>query len=326
MFGAVPDATMQFFSNMDIFWLLMAFAGGAFGALIGGNYAFGFTGVTIFLGIGVLAATGNAVILDYVSFGPVFGPHIAFAGGAAAAAYAATKGDLGGNGKDINTQLAGLSQPDVIFVGALFGVGGYIVERLVALIPWFGGHTDTVALTVTISGIVARLMFGKKAVFHAFTRPKGDHRWLDWQEKPSQVFTIGLFSALFASGISMMVGAYLMPKSAVDDSYALMLDNAHVLPFAISAITIFFLAGGLKMPVTHHITITASIAALTFFKITENGFAGIVAGVIFGLIAAYGAELWARWTYDHGDTHIDPPAGIIWPMNTLVMLCAMPFA
>lgn len=321
-----PDGIIQFLGNMDALWLMMALAGGAFGAMIGANYAFAFTGVSIMLGLGVLAGTGNSVVLDYVAFGPAFGPHVAFAGGAAAAAYAGGKKLLAGGGKDVNTPLAGLGKPDVLIVGALFGAGGYVVERLIQLIPWFGSHTDTVALTVTISAIVARALFGKTPIFHRPTKPEGDSRWLSWQETPGQIATVGVLASAFAAGIAMMVGTYILPLASADESWARMLDNSHVLPFAISAITIFFVAGGLKMPVTHHITITAAFSAMLFWKVSGNGFVGALAGILFGTIAAFGAELWAKLTYYHGDTHIDPPAGIIWVMNTFAVICSLPFA
>lgn len=322
----IPDTMIQIFGNIDLFWLIAALAGGAFGAMIGANNAFAFTGVTILLGLGVLAGTGNTVVLDYVSFGPVFGPHIAFAGGVAAAAYAGRKGLLAGGGKDVNSPLAGLGKPDVLLVGALFGGLGYIVESLVRLIPWFGSHTDTVAFTVTISAIIVRLVFGKTAVFTRPAKPSDQGRWLSWQETPGQIATVGIMASIFAAGIAMMVGTYILPLSVADDTWKLMLDNAHVLPFAISAITIFFVAAGVKMPVTHHMTITAAFAAITFWQISGNGFVGLLAGVIFGTIAAFGGELWAKLTYYRGDTHLDSPAGIIWVMNTLVVLCALPFA
>ena len=34
------------------------------------------------------------------------------------------------------------------------------MQKLVLMIPWVGHHTDSVAFTVFISAIVARLMFG----------------------------------------------------------------------------------------------------------------------------------------------------------------------
>lgn len=42
-------------------------------------------------------------------------------------------------------------------------------------------------------------------------------------------------------------------------------------------------------------------------------------GAVFGMLAAWGAELFARLMHDHGNTHIDPPAAAIWPMTTVVL-------
>ena len=311
-----PDAALAIGSNMNLFWLLMAAAGGVFGTMIGANYAFSFTGVTILLGFGVAAATGSTTVLDYVSFGPAFGPHIAFAGGVAAAAYAAKKGYLKSGGKDINSPLAGLGKPDVLLIGALFGVGGYLFQKLVALVPWFGTHTDSVAFTVVCSGILVRVVFGKTGVFHSIPKPEGTTRWLDWQETPGQLLTVSAFAGLFASGIATMLVGYIAPNSA---NGGVIIANAQAIPFGISALCIFFVAGGLKFPVTHHMTISAGLAAVLFFNATGSGMLAVLVGTCFGVLAGFAGEYFARWTYAHGDTHIDPPAGVIWLMNTLAV-------
>ena len=82
--------------EIDIFWLIAAFGGGAFGAAIGGQTAFIFTGLLYLTGLGVyMAGIDAAPYMNSVVFGPVFGPHIAFLGGAAGAAYAAKVGARG---------------------------------------------------------------------------------------------------------------------------------------------------------------------------------------------------------------------------------------
>ena len=289
-----PDAVFTF-ANMDVFWLLLAFAGGAFAAMIGPNFAFAFTGVSILVGFSVTAATGNTMFLDYISFGPVFGPHIAFAGGVGASTYAAKKGLLPDGARDINSPLAGLNRPDVLLVGALYGAGGYVLHKLIVMIPWFGTHTDSVALTVVTSGIVpwfgthtdsvaltvvtsgivARLMFGKTPVFHLPTRPEGSTRWLDWQEKPLQLLTISGFASLMAAGIATIIVGHIAPVSTDPQD---VINNAQVVPFAISALCIFFVAAGKRWPVTHHMTITAGLAAVLFFPITGSGVLAVLIG------------------------------------------------
>ena len=81
-----PDLAAQFVENITIFGAIAAIAGGFFGAAIGGNNAFGFTGVLIFFAFPIALATGSAIGFEYMAFGPLFGPHVAFAGGVAASA------------------------------------------------------------------------------------------------------------------------------------------------------------------------------------------------------------------------------------------------
>ena len=324
----MPDAVITFLGNMDLFWLIASLGGGALGALIGANYAFGMVGIMIVAGLGAAAGTGNTMLLDYGAFGPVFGPHVAFSGGQIAAAYAGSKGllNLTGGGKDVNTPLVSLNRPDVIIVGALGGMAGYVFQKLVSLIPWFGSHTDSVALTVFTMGCLCRVLWGKKGIFKNNGAPSDEGRWLEYQEKPSQFLTLGGFVGLAAAGLAMMLASYIKPLGLDTAEYSGIIDNAHVLPFAISAITVLLLASGVKMPVTHHITITASVAAMTYFKIGGVGFVGLLVGAVAGMAAAWLAEMVAKYTYYHGDTHIDAPAGAIWPLNTAIMLCALPFA
>ena len=62
----------------------------------------------------------SAAFFGYVPFGPVFGPHIAFAGGVAAVAYAHKRGLA--NGKDIVAPMITLRRADVLLIGAAFGM------------------------------------------------------------------------------------------------------------------------------------------------------------------------------------------------------------
>ncbi|MCV5935016.1 propanediol utilization system permease GrpO, partial [Escherichia coli] len=57
---------------------------------------------------------------------------------------------------------------DVLLVGGVFGAVGYIIAWGLNQIPAFpsgNAWTDTVALTVVISGVVSRLVFGKTGLF-----------------------------------------------------------------------------------------------------------------------------------------------------------------
>ena len=70
-------------AGFSLFWAICAIGGGMIGAGIGGNWAFVMTGFSVFLGFAVAATTGSDVVLNYMAFGPVFGPHICFAAAAA---------------------------------------------------------------------------------------------------------------------------------------------------------------------------------------------------------------------------------------------------
>lgn len=306
------------FGDFSLFWLIAAAAGGMFGAAIGGNIAFGFTGIAILLGLGVAAVTDSAFVLSYIAFGPVFGPHISFAGGVAAAAYAAKKGYLE-TARDLNTPLASLDKPDVLLVGAGFGMLGYFIQQLVNVTPWFGGRTDQVAITVFISGIIARVLFSNKPVAKWAPVLEGDTRWVPWQERPGQLAVIAVGSSILASGMALYI-------KNIEDVNPALAENAQTLPFALSAVCIILLVLGANVPVTHHITLTSALAAGLYLPVVGNMFVATIIGVIFGLIAAFGGEFVQRMFYANGDTHIDPPAGIIWFNTSLILISVNMFA
>lgn len=329
--------------EIDLFWLVAAFGGGAFGAAIGGQTAFIFTGLMYLVGLGTYMAGYDAgPFMNSVVFGPVFGPHIAFAGGAAAAAYAAKVGAMpkGVNGRDIVSPLAGLARADVLFVGGVFGIAGYVVNNFLAwILPTFKagdpalhygneviGSTDTVAFTIIILAIVGRFMFGSTGLFQKVNGigllevGEGKH-WVDYQEKwgvsAAHGLTAGLLSA-FATLVIVQNYYEAMPN---------IVNDAHLVGWAISAVSLLFMTCGLKTPVTHHMTILASIAALKFMPIiagtsavsewTSGNLAlAVVIGGVVGALGGLWGELLARTTNANGDTHIDPPAFAIFTMTT----------
>lgn len=303
----------------DVLSLLLALGGGFFAAAIGALHSFIFTGFMVVAGTGIIVAGGSADFLNTIAFGPVFGPHVAFAGGVAAAAYAARRTkDVGG--KDIAVPLISIEKPDVLIVGALFGAGGYLVQLGVAKIPWFGTHTDTVAFTVFVSALVVRLFIGRASIFGNLPAgagwgrfaPKDETAWVRYHEKFVPNSILGLGAGLFAAGTSLKLHE-LYPE-AVPTQY---------LVFGLSAMSLLFLSLGLSFPVTHHITIIAGVGAVTFLPIVgDNYVLALIIGTLFGMMSAWFAELGARLFHDHGNTHIDPPATAIWPATLVVLALA----
>lgn len=279
--------------EFDFSWatLLAAFGGGAFAAAIGTLPAFILTGFAVMAGVAAALNGGGTAILDHVAFGPFLGPHISFAGGVAALSYARRKG-LVESARDITPPLMGLGRPDVLAIGGLFGMIGYVLERgfqAIGLGPW----TDAIALTVVISAILVRIAYGSTGVFGSpgknakWFRPDDAACWVRWQEKPAQILLIGLGAGIPSAYAALQIGA---PAGAVAG-------------FGIAAASLLFAQIGGQTPVTHHIALPAAVAALAT--------GSLAVGIVFGVVGAFAGELFSRLFLIHGDTHIDPPAAAI---------------
>jgi MFS family permease len=312
----------------DLWWLgmlLAAFAGGAFGAAIGALPAFIFTGFLVMLGESIRILSGDlsglmgvdpdtlqsATITGQIAFGPVFGPHISFAAGAAASAYAAKKGYMNTGFPYHESKNIGFAfgpKPDVLLVGGLFGILGYWITALSSAfsMPW-----DPIAVAVVLSAFAHRLFFkyplmGKapkgRLNMNPFERQekkgKDSERllvepWLGHQYKWLDVTMLGFVVGVLAAFITYQTGSAF-------------------LPFGISAASLFFLNLGVqRIPVTHHMSLIASTAILAASGSDFSGFdmgALLMIGAVFGVIAALFGELTQRLFYAHADTHLDPPA------------------
>jgi hypothetical protein len=304
--------------TFDLLALLLAAGAGFFAAAIGALHAFIFTGFMVLTGSAIAIAGGGTGFLGLVAFGPVFGPHVGFASGVAAAAYAARRTkDIGG--KDIGVPLIGIEKPDVLAVGAGFGILGYLLQLGIANIPWFGSHTDSVALAVFISALITRVAIGRSSIFGTLPdgagwgrfAPRDGAAWVRWHERFGPNTALGLGAGLLAAGVTIKF-LQLFPGIG---------GFANTFVFGISAVSLLFLSLGLSFPVTHHITLIAGLAALTFLPIVgNNATLAMIIGAIFGMFSAWTCEGVARLFHDHGNTHIDPPAAAIWPMTFVVLV------
>ena len=300
--------------------LLGAFAGGLFGAAIGGLPAFVFTGLAVLIGVAAAVGGSDFDILGSIAFGPVFGPHISFAGGAAAAAFAFRRGDLE-NGRDIAAPLAGVNDPITLIVGGLFGLGGYVFQQLLVGIG-IAGYTDSVALTVVVSALVARLAFGRTGLFGTLDDdaqrrgrfvPGGGQVWVDYQQGLLQASILGLGAGLLSAWI---VTAF----AAANPDYQA---AATVLGFGISATSLILLQVGFSCPVTHHMSLPAAVAGGAVLLAGGAPALAIILGAAAGIGGALLGEFFSRLFLIHGDTHIDPPACAIALMTTIVIVVGL---
>ena len=334
----------------ELWWvgmLLAAFAGGAFGAAIGALPAFIFTGFLVMLGECVKILAGDlsgiagydpvlfentAAITGQLGFGPVFGPHISFAGGAAASAYAAKRGYMNTGfpyHEAKNIAYAQGPKPDVLIVGGLFGILGYWITTLSATLalPW-----DPIAVAVVLSALAHRLVLGypligkaEKGLLNMKPFAEGEKRtepskdgdvlsrlliepWLGHQYKWTEVTVLGIIVGILAAFITYQTGSVF-------------------LTFGISAASLLFLNLGVeRIPVTHHISLisSTSIVAATGGAYLEYSLGSmLLTGALFGFITALFGELFQRVFYAHGDTHVDPPAGAIVMATLLIVVLVL---
>lgn len=307
--------------DLGLIILLGAIGGGMFGAAVGALPSFIFTGFTVLAGTAIGFAGGDYDFLGNVAFGPVFGPHIAFGGGVAAAAYAKKVGGVE-DGKDIAAPMAGLANPMVLAIGGLFGLIGHVGQQLIAIS--IGDYTDGVALMVAISCIISRLAFGRTGPIGTLSPeaaqrgrfvPGGDNVWAPFQESLLQAATIGIGAGLLSSWIVGSTWEQVGPEAA--GAFAV------VVGFGISAASLIFLQVGFSGPITHHMTLPAGVAT---FQMLDAGIAvegAVIVGVIFGAIGALLGEFFSRLFLIHGDTFIDPPANAIWSATTIAILLGM---
>ncbi|WP_096393333.1 hypothetical protein [Halorubrum trapanicum] len=353
--------------KLFVMLLITALAGGAFGAAIGALPAFIFTGFVVFLGegIGILQRQIGAIegipagelaagITGVIGFGAITGPHIAFAGGVAASAYAGKKypdmnpADGGYHfGKDITYAFG--TKPDILAVGAVFGVIGMLLTRVLngVFINVIGmtPPTDFIAVSVFATAFLARPVFGYPIVgkpagkglldMSPFERgdmhPQADggpeehagrpatEPWLPHQYKWSGVAAIGLVGGILGGYIYLQTGSIF-------------------LGYGISAISLLFLNLGVeKIPVTHHITLLGSVGAVigvgAFGDIgavtplasvgTSGAVVALLAGGVLGALSGLVGEVTQRLFYSHSGTHVDPPAMAIAIMMLVVGVLAI---
>lgn len=277
---------------MEIISIIVAFGGGIFGALIGGVAAFIFTGLMALIGIAILMSGGGDVFINTVAFGPFFGPHVAFVGGVAGAAFLGRKKrlalDAGGainedkyvDGPDIMTPIFKTVDPMALIVAGIFGVIGFALNYLIGQV--WGIKIDTVALTVLICNIVIRFVIGKSGLFGKI---KESEKRYDITLKDM------VFHGIWALGLAAVI------------SYVTIQTGINSIGFAMSAFSLIFLYMGLNFPTSHHVTMVAGYAAAAF--------GNIWLGALFGLLACVFGELEVRTTNKNVDTHIDMPAATI---------------
>ena len=288
---------------MVLFNILAAFGAGVLAASIGAVNAFIMTGIMAIIA-GVTACAGVADgVSSVIAFGTVLGPHMSFAAGAAATAYAKKKGYID-NGCALGQGLTYLGKADVLVVGGVFGIIAYLIADFVVA-KIFGGlipyGTDNPGMTVVISGIIARLAFTDNGVKSA---------------NPTLMSKGSDLTALLvrAAGLSLAVGGTGAALAAGGVSLA----GYNLIIFGLAAVTLIFPGMGSW----HHIGIISAYA--TMIAVGAGMAAGgvVVMALVAGIAVAILCNMENCLINTGVDSHIDGEGFSICTMTIVLNIVA----
>ena len=300
---------------MDIIALIGAFGGGALAAAIGGVTSFVFTGIFVLVGVGGgVAGAAGAPMIGAMAFGSLFGPHVAFGGAVAGAAYSKSKGLIDA-GADIVTPLFKTGDASVLLVAGVFGVIGFLLNYLFATIIGAGmignaGWTDTVALTVFTSDTIVRFVFTKSGMTGKYTGSE-PRKYFPEGKRLSFLLVEGL---LIGIAIGSVAGVF---KGLGTPEGDYLLSQTGVLGFGIGAVALLYLGMGQPIEGFHHVILPAGGAAAAVLMGTGDPIVAIIIAGIMGAFNAVLGEVVGMTINSHVDSHIDPPAVVIM-LTTLI--------
>lgn len=174
-------------------------------------------------------------------------------------------------------------------------------------------YIDVIAVVVAVFAIITRLAFGKTGLFGSLNDEArergrlstgGDRVWLAYQEGFLQASVVGLGTGILAAWVATQLAAF----------------DPALLPFGV------LLGYGVSAPVTHHMTLPASVAAVGILVAGGSQIVAILVGAVAGILGAPLGEFFSRLFQIHGDTHLDPPANAIIVMAVLIVFGTLLFA
>jgi hypothetical protein len=336
----------------------VAFAGGAFGAAVGALPSLAVTGLAVVAGQvvwfvrGALGPVAESVygVPGFVGVG--LAPHVAFAGGAAAAAYAARHGRLGARSdyhaaKQITKPLG--ATPGALLAGGAFGVVGLLLFGLAA---GLGLPVDPVAFAVIASAFLHRVAFGYPLLGEA---PAGR---LDTSPFERGARREPVVDDEDAAAAASTVAEPAPPRLLVEPWRPAQYDRPYVslpavaaavgaasglvtwftanpyLGFGLAAASLLAVVLGVdRVPVTYHMALPAGLLVAALGPAAPGAgvpvaglraavplWQALAGGAAMGLLAGGAGELCGRVLYAHADTHLDPPFAAVLLTSFLVAL------
>lgn len=279
-------------------------------SFVAGIAAAGFGGVQFFIMCAGTCLIGALVGIstNEFAFSPLLNPASTFLSAAVASGYANYKGYNGG-GNGPASSLMALQKPDVLLLGGVAGVIGWIVNWALGQIGLAG--FDTVAVTVVIVPLVFKVIFQKTAVgvvpeedkaLGGRFSPLGGRGWYAGMRR-------GIDKAIWpaAYGAFIGIGMVLLMQAGSP--------TAGVLGFGFGGFVLVFPT----VPAQHFIGCAVCTALGFVPNLASNPDAILIAvayGFGFGALAANLADLSSDLFFRYGYVHIDIPAGSI-AMSTL---------
>lgn len=310
--------------------LLMVFGGGVIGAALGGLWAIIICAIFALLGIVLLMAGGSDFLLLGVAFGPIFGPHVGgFGAGLVAGSYAVWRGKHpSGAAKDILTPLIHAGG-DTMLVGGVASVAAHLLLQVLAKVPLLG-QSDLIAVDLFIVMIVTRLIFHKEGPLGNMQSIKENGllntkdysiSWGGWQSPMKLNIPIGIGAGILSASLAMGIKTALDPMVAAGTVSGVAGFVAPLVAgWALSLVILIPLqvtSGKIQqVPIMHCFSIMAAWA----FMYTGSILVAAIVAVLAGMVQ----ELCARVFYNHGSTHIDPPAVAIMICTFLINIIMKP--
>lgn len=310
--------------------LLMVFGGGVIGAALGGLWAIILCAIFALLGIVLLMAGGTDFLLLQVAFGPIFGPHVGgFGAGLVAGSYAVWRGKHPSNAaKDILTPLIHAGG-DTMLVGGVGAVAAHLLLQVLAKVPMLG-QSDLVAVDLFIIMVLARLIFHKEGPLGNMQSIKENGllntldysiSWGGWQSPMKVNIPIGIGAGILSASLAWGIKTSLDPMVAAGTVSGVAGFVAPLVAgWALSLVILIPLqvtSGKIQqVPIMHCFSIMGAWAFMHTGSILAAAIAGVIAGIV--------QEFCARVFYNHGSTHIDPPAVAIMICTFLINIIMKP--
>lgn len=322
---------------MDIFGLdtglfslvgvLVAFAGGVFGACFGALMSFIFIAVICAVVGGIAAVDGGSTMVWTIGFGAdgvnpwsFYAPQIAWAGAIFGVGYAKKKGYLA-SGKDIISTLLGTRKPDALAMGGVGGVIGYVI--VAATFVNFGADdapvmfskwVDPVAFSVVLTALIGKLIWDGTITGKTPEEVKALKAGRFNANAPAWLPYLSSGTEKVMFGGALGLGAGWVASTFLNSSSPAVQSLAFIVPWTIAVFSLMgFFVPGYAMPASHHIAYSGAFGAILS--------AGMGLGIQLmwafgmGILACFAADAMSRLFNNYGGkiggTWVDPPTSAI---------------